>query len=137
TPDIITGAETAEEVGVVTTDVVIAVVASTTVEVGVVTTGQVTVGDITTVLGNEEVATGATIPVDLLMFTVAAGVVDEGVVEVLIPGVAGAAATVIAEGEQSGSLAFVWMGEVTVDAVTAVLSRVAGEVVVAAVTTGE
>ncbi|KFO07006.1 hypothetical protein N312_03107, partial [Balearica regulorum gibbericeps] len=137
TPDSITGTEPAEEVGVVTTDVAVAVVVSTTVEVDVVTRGQVTVGGVTTVLGNEVVATGATIPVAFVMFTVAIGVVDEGVVQVLIPGVAGAAVTVIAGGEQAGSVALVWVGVVTVDAVTLVLSTVTAEVVVAVVTAGE
>jgi len=131
------GTELAEEVGVVTTDVAVAVVVSTTVEVDVVTTGQVTVGGVITVLGNDVVTTGATIPVDFVMFTVAAGVVDEGAVQVLIPCVAGAAVTVIAAGEQEGSLALVWLGVVTVDAATLVLSTVTGEVVVAVMTPGE
>lgn len=134
TPDRIIGTEPAEEVGVVTTDVA---VVSTTVEMDVVTTGQVTVGVVTTVLGNDAVATGATIPVAFATFTVAVGVVDEGVVEVLIPGVAGAAVTVIAGGEQAGSLALVWLGVVTVDAATLVLSTRTGEVVVAVVTPRE
>lgn len=121
----------------VTTDVAVAVVVSTTVEVDVVTTGQVTVGVVTTVLGNDMVATGAIIPVAFVMFTVAVGVVDEGVVQVVIPGVAGAAVTVIAGGEQAGSLALVWLEVVTVDAATLVLSTVTGEVVVAVVTPGE
>lgn len=121
----------------VTTDVAVAVVVSTTVEVDVVTTGQVTVGVVTTVLGNDVVATGAIIPVAFVTFTVAAGVVDEGVVQVLIPGVAGAAVTVIAGGEQAGSLALVWLEVVTVDTATLVLSTVTGEVVVAVVTPGE
>ncbi|KFW63766.1 hypothetical protein AS28_05252, partial [Pygoscelis adeliae] len=136
TPDSIIGTEPAEEVGVVTTDVAVAVV-STTVEVDVVTTGHVTVGGVTTVLGNDVVATGATIPVVFVTFTVAVGLVDEGVVQVLIPGVAGAAVTVIAGGEEAGSLAIVWLGVVTVDAATLVLSTVTGEVVVAVVTAGE
>lgn len=121
----------------VTTDVAVAVVVSTTVEVDVVTTGQVTVGGVTTVLGNDVVATGAIIPVAFVMFTVAVGVVDEGVVQALIPGVAGAAVTVIAGGEQAGSLALVWLEVVTVGAATLVLSTVTGEVVVAVVTPGE
>ncbi|PKU38500.1 hypothetical protein llap_11200 [Limosa lapponica baueri] len=137
TPDIIIGTEAAEEVGVVTTDVAVAVVVSTTVEVDVVTTGQVTVGGVITVLGNDVVATGATISVAFVTFTVAVGAVDEGVVQVLIPGVAGAAVTVIAGGEQTGSLALVWLAVVTVDAATLVLSTVTGEVVVAVVTPGE
>ncbi|KFQ89225.1 hypothetical protein N337_03471, partial [Phoenicopterus ruber ruber] len=137
TPDSIIGTEPAEEVGVVTTDVAVAVVVSTTVEVDVVTTGQVTVGVVTTVLGNDMVATGATIPVGFVMFTVAVGVVDEGVVQVLIPGATEAAVTVTAGGEQAGSLALVWIGVVTVDAATLVLSTVTGEVVVAVVTPGE
>lgn len=136
-PDSIIGTEPAEEVGVVTTDVAVAVVVSTTVEVDVVTTGQVTVGVVTTVLGNDVVAIDATIPVAFAMFTVAVGVVDEEVVEVLIPGVAGAAVTVIAGGEQTGSLALAWLGVVTVDAATLVLSTVTGDVVVAGVTPGE
>ncbi|KFP48306.1 hypothetical protein N323_08356, partial [Cathartes aura] len=137
TPDSIIGTEPAEEVGVVTTDVAVAAVVSTTVEVDVVTTGQVTVGVVTTVLGNDVVATGATIPVTFVIFTVAIGVVDEGVVQVLIPGVTGAAVTVIAGGEQAGSLALVWLGVVTVDAATLALSTVTGEVAVAVVTPGE
>ncbi|KFQ67590.1 hypothetical protein N335_01342, partial [Phaethon lepturus] len=134
TPDSIIGTEPAEEVGVVTTDVAVAVV-STTVEADVVTTGHVTVGGVTTVLGDDVVATGATIPVAFVTFTVA--VVDEGIVQVLIPGVAGAAITVFAGGEQAGSLALVWVGVVTVDAATPVLSTVTGEMVVAVVTPGE
>ncbi|KGL88532.1 hypothetical protein N301_01025, partial [Charadrius vociferus] len=137
TPDIIIGTEPAEEVGVVTTDVAVAVVVSTTVEADVVTTGQVTVGGVTTVLGNDVVTTGATTPVAFVMFTVAVGVMDEGVVQVLIPGVAGAAVTAIAGGALEGSLALVWLGAVTVDAATLVLSTVTGVVVVAVVTPGE
>ncbi|KFP17182.1 hypothetical protein Z169_12271, partial [Egretta garzetta] len=139
TPDNIIGTEPAEEVGVVTTDVAVAVVVSTTVEVDVVTTEQATVVVVTTVLGNDVVATGATIPVAFVTFTVAAGAVDEGVAQVLIPGVAGAAVTVTvtAGGEQAGSLALAWLGAVTVDAATLVLSTVTGEVVVAVVTPGE
>ncbi|KFW05319.1 hypothetical protein N327_00596, partial [Fulmarus glacialis] len=141
TPDSIIGTEPAEEVGVVTTDVAAAVVVSTTVEVDVVvdvlTTGQVTVGVVTIVLGNDVVATGAIIPVAFVMFTVAVGVVDEGGVQVLIPGVAEAAVTVIAGGEQAGSLALVWLEVVTVDAATLVLSTVTGEAVVAVVIPGE
>ncbi|KFW94882.1 hypothetical protein N336_03515, partial [Phalacrocorax carbo] len=137
TPDSIMGREPAEEVGLVTTDVAVAVV-STTVEVDVVTTGQVTVGVVTTVLGNDMVATGATIPAAFVMFTVEAGVVDEGVVvQVLVPDVAGGAVTLTAGGEQAGSLALVWLGVVTVDAATLVLSTVTGEVVVAVVTPGQ
>lgn len=107
----------------VTTGVVAAVVVSTTVEVDVVTTAQVTVGGVTTGFGNDVAATAATIPVVFVVLTVAVGVVD-GVVQVLIPGVAGAAVTAIAGGEQGGSLAFVWQGVVTVDAATLVLSTV-------------
>ncbi|KFW07759.1 hypothetical protein N326_11447, partial [Eurypyga helias] len=131
-PDSTIGTEPAEEVGVVTTDADIAVVVSTTVEVDVVITGKVTVGVVTAVPGNNMVAAGATIPV-AIVFTVA--VVDEGVVEVLIPGAAGAAVTVLA-GQQAGSLAFVGLGVVTVDAATVVLSTVTGEVVVAVMTPG-
>lgn len=119
----------------VTTGVAAAAVVSTTVEVDVVTTAQVTVGGVTTVFGKDVAATAVTIP-GFVVFTVAVGVVD-GVVQVLIPGVAGAAVTAIAEGEQGDSLAFVWLGEVTVDAATLVLSTVTGEVVVAAVTPGQ
>lgn len=119
----------------VTTGVAAAAVVSTTVEVDVVTTVQVTVGGVTTVFENDVVATAAAIPV-FVVLTVAVGVVD-GVVQVLIPGVAGAAVTAIAGGEQGDSLAFVWLGEVTVDAATLVLSTVTGEVVVAAVTPGQ
>ncbi|KFQ12429.1 hypothetical protein N330_00625, partial [Leptosomus discolor] len=137
TPDSIIGTEPAEEVGVVTTDVAAAAVVSTTVEAHVVTTGQVIVGVVTTVLGKGVVATGATIPVAVAMFMVAAGVVDEGVVQVLIPGVAGAVVTVIAGGEQAGSSALVWLGVITVNAATLVLSTVTGEVVGAVVTPGE
>lgn len=133
TPDNITGTETAEEVNVVTTGVAAAAVVSTTVEVDVVTTAQVTVGGVTTGFGNDVVATAATIPVVFVVVTVAVGVVD-GAVQVLIPGVAGAAVTAIAGGEQGGSPAFVWQGVVTVDAATLELSTVTGEVVVAAVT---
>lgn len=124
---------TAEEVSVVTTGVAAAAVVSTTVEVDVVTAAQVTVGGVTTVFGNDVVATGVTIPVVFVVFTVAVGVVDEAL-QVLIPGVAGAAVTAIAGGEQGDSPAFVWLGVVTVDAATLVLSTVTGEVVVAAVT---
>lgn len=123
------------EVGVVTTDVAVAVVVSTTVAVDVVTTGQVTVGIVTTVLGSDVVATGATIPI-AFMFTGAAGVVDEAMVQALIPGVEGAAVTVIA-GEQAGSLALTGPGMVTADTATHVLSTVIGGVVVAVVTPGE
>ncbi|KFZ57934.1 hypothetical protein N321_02916, partial [Antrostomus carolinensis] len=137
TPDSIIGTEPAEEVGVVTTDVAVAVVVSTTVEVDVVTTGQVTVGVVTTVFGNDVVVTGAAIPVAFVTSKVAAGVVDEGAAQVLIPGVAGAAVTVTAGGEQAGSLALVWLGVVTVGAATPVLSTVTGKVVVAVVTPGE
>lgn len=118
----------------VTTDVAVAAVVSTTVELDVVTTGQVTVGVVTTVLGSDMLATGATIPVAAVMFIVAVRVVDEGVVQVLIPGVAGAAVTVIAGGEQADSLPVVWLGVVPVDAATLVLSTVTGEVVMAVVT---
>lgn len=124
------------EAGVVTTDVAVAVVVSTTVAVDVVTTGQVTVGIVTTVLGSDVVATGATIPTAFVMFTGAAGVVDEATVQVLIPGVKGAAVTVIA-GEQAGSLALIGPGAVTADAATWVLSTVTNGVVVAVVTLGE
>lgn len=136
TPDSITGTETAEEVSVVTTGVAAAAVVSTTVEVDVVTTGQVTVGGVT-VLGNDVVAVAATIPVVFAVFTVVVGVLDEGVVQVVIPGVAGAAVTAIEGGEQAGSAAFVWPGEVTGDATTLLLSTVTGEVAVAVVAPGE
>ncbi|KFU91125.1 hypothetical protein M959_11711, partial [Chaetura pelagica] len=131
----VSGTEPAEEVGEVTTDV--AVVVSITVELDVVTTGQVIVGGVTTVLGNDVVATGATVSVAFVVFTAAGGVVDEGVVQVLIPGVTGAAVTVTAGGKQAGSLALVWLEVVTVDAATAVLSTVTGEVVAAVVIPGE
>lgn len=124
-----------EEVGVVTTDVATAVV-STTVEVDVVTTGQVIVGVVTTV-ASVTVGTGAAMAVAFIIFTVAVGVAGEEVVQVLIPGVAEAPVTVIARGEEAGSLAFVWLGTVTVDAATLVLSTVTGEVVMAVVTPGE
>lgn len=119
----------------VTTDVATAVV-STTVEVDVVTTGQVIVGVVTTV-ASVTVGTGAAMAVAFIIFTVAVGVAGEEVVQVLIPGVAEAPVTVIARGEEAGSLAFVWLGTVTVDAATLVLSTVTGEVVMAVVTPGE
>ncbi|KFQ34784.1 hypothetical protein N332_03922, partial [Mesitornis unicolor] len=134
TPDSIIGTERAEEAGVVTTDVAVAVVVSTTVEVDVVTTEQV--GVVTAVLGSDVVATGATIPVAFVMFTVARGVVDEGAGQAPTAGVAGAAVTLSAGG-QAGSLALVWLGVVTVDAATLVLSTVTGEAVVAVVAPGE
>lgn len=134
TPVSITGTETAEEVSVVTTGVAAAAVDSTTVEVDVVTAGQVTVGGVTTVFENEVVVAAATIPVVCVVLTVA---VADGVVQVLIPGVAGAAVTVIAGGEQGGSPAFVWLAVLTVDAATLAVSTVTGEVMVAAVTAGE
>lgn len=136
TADSITGTETAEEVSVVTTGVAAAAVVSTTVEVDVVAAAQVTVGGVTTVFGNDAVATEATIPVVFVVFTVAVGGVD-GAVQVLIPDVTGAVVTAVAGGEQGGSPAFVWLGVVTVDAATLVLSTVTGEVVVAAVTPGQ
>ncbi|KFO82904.1 hypothetical protein N303_08188, partial [Cuculus canorus] len=136
TPDSIIGTEPAEEVGVVTTEVAVAVV-STTVEVDVVTTGQVTVGGVTTVLGNDVVVIGATIPVACVTFTVAVGAVGEEVEQVLIPGMAGAVATVVALEEQAGSLALIWLRLVTVDAATLALSTVTGEVVVAVVIPGD
>lgn len=80
----------------VTTDAAVTAVVSTTVAVDVVTTGQVTVGGVTTVLGSDVVAAGTTVPVAFPMFTVAAGVVDEGAVKMSIPDVAGTAVTVIA-----------------------------------------
>lgn len=135
TPDNIMGTGLMEEVGVVTTDVATAVV-STTVEVDVVTTGQVIVGVVTTV-ASVTVGTGAAMAVAFIIFTVAVGVAGEEVVQVLIPGVAEAPVTVIARGEEAGSLAFVWLGTVTVDAATLVLSTVTGEVVMAVVTPGE
>lgn len=119
----------------VTTDVATAVV-STTVEVDVVTTGQVIVGVVTTV-ASVTVGTGAAMAVAFIIFTVAVGVAGEEVVQVLIPGVAEAPVTVIARGEEAGSLALVWLGTVTVDAATLVLSTVTGEVVMAVVTPGE
>lgn len=119
----------------VTTGVAAAAVVSTTVEVDVVTAGEVTVGGVTTVFGNDVVDTAVTIPAVIVVLTVA-GVVD-GVVHVLIPGVAGAAVTVTAGGEQGGSPAFVWLGVVAVDAATVVVSTITGEVMVAAVTPGE
>ncbi|KFZ62208.1 hypothetical protein N338_09530, partial [Podiceps cristatus] len=137
TPDSTIGTEPAEEVGVVTTDVAAAVVVSTTVEVDVVTTGEVTAGVVTTVLGNDVVATGATTPTVFVTFTVAVGAVDKGAVQVFIPGAAGAAVTVIAGGERAASSALAWLGVVTVDAATLVLSTVTGEVAVAVVTPGE
>lgn len=120
----------------VTTGVAAAAVVSTTVEVDVVTTGQVTVGGVTTILGNDVAATAATTSVVFVVLTVAVGVVD-GVVQVLIPGVAEAAVTVIAGGEQGSSPAFVWLGLVTVDAATLLLSTATGETVVAVVTPGK
>lgn len=129
------GTELMEEVGVVTTDVATAVV-STTVEVDVVTTGQVIVGVVTTV-ASVTVGTGAAMAVAFVIFTVAVGVAGEEVVQVLIPGVAEAPVTVIAGGAEAGSLALVWLGAVTVDAATLVLSTVTGEVVMAVVTPGE
>lgn len=136
TPDSITGTETAEEVSVVTTGVAVAAVVSTTVEVDVVTTGQVTVGGVTTIFGNDVAATAATTSVVFVVFTVAVGVVD-GVAEVLIPGVAGAAVTVTAGGEQGSSPAFVWLGVDTVDAATLLLSTATGDMVLAVVTPGK
>lgn len=136
TPDSIIGTEPAEQVGVVTTDAAVTAVVSTTVAVDVVTTGQVTVGVVTTVLGDDVVAADTTVPVAFPMLMVAVGVVDEGVVEVSIPDVAGTAVTVIA-GEQAGSLSLVWPGVVTEDAAALVLSTITGEVVVTVVTPGE
>lgn len=120
----------------VTTGVAAAAVVSTTVEVDVVTTGQVTVGGVTTILGNDVAATAATTSVVFVVLTVAVGVVD-GVVQVLIPGVAEAAVTVTAGGEQGSSPAFVWLGLVTVDVATLLLSTATGETVVAVVTPGK
>lgn len=99
-------------------------------------TGQVIVGAVTTV-GSERVGTGAAITVAFVTFTVAVGAAGEEVVEVLIPGVAEAPVTVIAGGEEAGSLALVWLGADTVDGATLVLSTVTGKVVVAVVTPGE
>ncbi|KFV86311.1 hypothetical protein N308_12416, partial [Struthio camelus australis] len=137
TPESIIGTEPTEEVGVVTTDVAVAVVVSTTVEVDVVGTGRVIAEVVTTVLGNDMVATGVAIPVAFVTFTAAVGVVGEGAVQVLIPGVAGAPVTAIPGGEQAVSLGLVWLAVVTVDTATLVLSTVTGEVVVAVVTPGE
>lgn len=120
----------------VTTGVAAAAVVSTTVEVDVVTTGQVTVGGVTTILGNDVAATAATTSVVFVVLTVAVGVAD-GVVQVLIPGVAEAAVTVTAGGEQGSSPAFVWLGLVTVDVATLLLSTATGETVVAVVTPGK
>lgn len=119
----------------VTADVATAVV-RTTVEGDVVITGQVIVGAVTTV-GSDRVGTGAATTVALVTFTVAVGVADEEVVQVLVPGVAEAPVTVIAGGEEAGSLALVWLGADTVDGATLVLSTVTGKVVVAVVTPGE
>lgn len=135
TPDNIIGTELTEEAGVVTTDVATAVV-STTVEGDVVITGQVIVGAVTTV-GSDRGGAGAATTAAFVTFTVAVGVADEEVVQVLVPGVAEAPVTVIAGGEEAGSLALVWLGADTVDGATLVLSTVTGKVVVAVVTPGE
>lgn len=92
------------------------------------------VGVVTTDLGNDMVATGVVIPVAFVMFTVAVGVVGETAVQALVSDVPGAPVMAMPGGEWVDSLALVWPVVVTVDDATVVtLSKVTGEVVVAAV----